>query len=72
MKNFHIFQEANGEFKQAINVRGSVNRIAIDHIQKALLIAAQDTLKVFDMEEYTCVQTNDGHSDVIRYKTIIL
>ncbi|CAF0782811.1 unnamed protein product [Rotaria sp. Silwood1] len=58
--------ETNGEFKQAINVRGSIHTIAIDDVQKALLIGTQDTLKVFDMEEYTCVQTNEGHTDVIR------
>ncbi|CAF3091307.1 unnamed protein product [Rotaria socialis] len=58
--------EPDGEFKQAINVRGSVHKIAIDDVQKALLIGTQDTLKVFDMEEYTCVQTNEGHTDVIR------
>lgn len=51
---------------QAINVRGSIHTIAIDHVRKALLIGTQDTLKVFEMEEYTCVQTNDGHTDVIR------
>ncbi|CAF2703911.1 unnamed protein product [Rotaria sp. Silwood2] len=56
----------DGEFKQAINVRGSIHTIAIDDVQKALLIGTQDTLKVFDMEEYTCVQTNEGHTDVVR------
>ncbi|CAF0729498.1 unnamed protein product [Adineta steineri] len=65
----------NGEFRlwgmdgtllQAINTRGSIHAIAIDYVQKALLIANQDTLKIFDMDEYTCVQTNDGHTDVIR------
>ncbi len=65
-----ISQETDGEFKQAINVRGSVHTIAIDDVQKALLIGTQDTLKVFDMEEYTCVQTNDGHTDVIRQKNL--
>lgn len=64
----YFLQEKNGEFIQAINVRGSVHTIAIDHVQKALLVGTQDTLKVFDMEEYTCVQTNEGHTDAIRYK----
>ena len=61
-----LLQQANGEFKQAVNVRGSIHSIAIDYVQKALLIGTQDTLKVFDMDEYTCVQVNEGHTDVIR------
>lgn len=44
--------------------------MAIDDSRKALLIGTQDTLKIFDMEEYTCVQTNEGHTDVIRYREI--
>jgi hypothetical protein len=68
-RNFS-FQDVQGKFLQAINVRGSVHTIAIDHVQKALLIGTQDTLKVFEMEEYTCVQTNDGHTDVIQYRII--
>ena len=49
-----------------MNVRGNIYSLAIDDVQKALLVGTQDALKVFDMEEYTCVQTNEGHSDVIR------
>ncbi|CAF0968850.1 unnamed protein product [Adineta ricciae] len=55
-----------GDLLQAINTRGSIHAIAIDHVQRALLICNQDTLKVFEIDEYTCVQTNDGHTDVIR------
>ena len=61
-----LFQSANGDFKQAVNVRGSIHSIGLDHVQKALLIGTQDTLKVFDMDEYNCVQVNEGHTDVIR------
>lgn len=62
-----LFQHANGEFKQAVNVRGTIHSLCIDYVQKALLIGTQDSLKVFDMEEYNCVQVNAGHTDVIRY-----
>ena len=58
----------DGQLRQAINTRGSIHTIAIDHVQRALLIGNQDALKVFEMDEYTCVQTNDRHTDIIRYE----
>ncbi|CAF1299195.1 unnamed protein product [Didymodactylos carnosus] len=58
--------DSAGEFKHTINVRGSVHAITIDYVQKVLLIGAEDTLKVYDMKDYTCLQTNMGHSDIIR------
>ncbi|UJR37707.1 hypothetical protein I4U23_030402 [Adineta vaga] len=62
---FRIWNK-DGQLLQAINTRGSIHAIAIDYVQKAILIGNQDTLKVFEMDDYTCVQTNDGHTDVIR------
>lgn len=70
-----IWSEYGDTCLQIINTNGTVNCICMDDIQNSIIVAAHDTIKIYEYvineddssnNEYQLVQTNIGHLDSIR------